>query len=62
MRQRERAAAVWGKAAPSAEVSVNFKGQIRENGALNDLNEVWFLEKPVDGRSGWRVAGIKQAS
>jgi len=25
--QRERAAAVWGKAAPSAEVSVNFKGR-----------------------------------
>jgi predicted lipid-binding transport protein (Tim44 family) len=43
-------------------VSVNFKGQVRENGVLNDLNEVWFLEKPVDGRSGWRVAGIKQAS
>lgn len=43
-------------------VSVRFAGQIRENGALNDLNEIWHLEKPVDGSSGWRVAGIQQAS
>lgn len=43
-------------------VSVSFTGQIRENGALNNLNEIWHLEKPVDGSSGWRVAGIQQAS
>lgn len=43
-------------------VSVRFTGQIRENGALNNLNEIWHLEKPVDGSSGWRVAGIQQAS
>ena len=43
-------------------VSVRFTGQIRENGALNNLNEIWNLEKPVSGRSGWRVAGIQQAS
>jgi predicted lipid-binding transport protein (Tim44 family) len=43
-------------------VSVSFTGQVRENGTLNNLNEVWHLEKPVDGRSGWRVAGIQQAS
>jgi len=41
-------------------VSVRFSGQIRENGVLNPLNEVWYLEKPVDGSSGWRVAGIQQ--
>ncbi len=43
-------------------VSVRFTGQIRENGVLNNLNEVWHLEKPVSGGSGWRVAGIQQAS
>lgn len=43
-------------------VSVRFTGQIRESGVLNNLNEIWHLEKPVDGSSGWRVAGIQQAS
>lgn len=43
-------------------VSVRFTGQIRENGALNNLNEIWHLEKPVSGRAGWRVSGIQQAS
>jgi len=43
-------------------VSVRFTGQIRENGVLNSLNEIWHLEKPVNGRSGWRVSGIQQAS
>lgn len=43
-------------------VSVRFTGQVRENGVLNNLNEIWHLEKPVDGSSGWRVAGIQQAS
>jgi predicted lipid-binding transport protein (Tim44 family) len=43
-------------------VSVRFTGQIRENNVLNNLNEIWHLEKPVSGNSGWRVAGIQQAS
>jgi predicted lipid-binding transport protein (Tim44 family) len=43
-------------------VSVQFSGQIRENGLLSPLHEIWHLEKPVDGRSGWRVAGIQQVS
>jgi predicted lipid-binding transport protein (Tim44 family) len=43
-------------------VSVRFTGQVRENGVLSDLNEIWHLEKPVNGRSGWRVSGIQQAS
>ena len=42
-------------------VSVRFTGQVRENGQLNPLNEIWNLEKPIDGSSGWRVAGIQQA-
>ena len=43
-------------------VSVRFTGQIRENGVLSNLNEIWHLEKPVTGRAGWRVSGIQQAS
>ena len=43
-------------------VSVRFSGQVRENGVLNPLNEVWHLEKPVSGSSGWRVSGIQQVS
>ncbi len=43
-------------------VSVRFTGQIRENGVLSNLNEIWHLEKPVAGRAGWRVSGIQQAS
>jgi predicted lipid-binding transport protein (Tim44 family) len=42
-------------------VSVRFTGQIRENGVLSNLNEIWHLEKPISGRSGWRVSGIQQA-
>jgi predicted lipid-binding transport protein (Tim44 family) len=43
-------------------VSVRFTGQIRENGVLSNLSEIWHLEKPVSGRGGWRVSGIQQAS
>lgn len=43
-------------------VSVRFGGEIRENGTPANVNEIWHLEKPVDGSSGWRVAGIQQAS
>ena len=43
-------------------VSVRFTGQIRENGVLNNLSEIWHLEKPVNGGGGWRVSGIQQAS
>lgn len=42
--------------------SVRFSGQIRENGVLSPLNEMWHLEKPVNGSAGWRVAGIQQVS
>ena len=43
-------------------VSVRFTGQIRENGVLSNLNEIWHLEKPLVGRAGWRVSGIQQVS
>ncbi len=43
--------------------SVRFSGLIREQteGNPGPFSEVWHLEKPVSGRSGWLVAGIQQA-
>lgn len=42
--------------------SVGFNGMIREraDAAAEPFSEVWNLVKPVDGRSGWVVAGIQQ--
>jgi len=41
--------------------SVRFTGTIRENGGhLEPLEEIWNLAKPVDGRTGWLLAGIQQ--
>ena len=44
-------------------VSVRFSGLIREEPGAEaaPFSEVWHLEKPVDGRSGWLVSGIQQA-
>jgi predicted lipid-binding transport protein (Tim44 family) len=41
---------------------VRFHGLMREDGATTPqpFDEVWNLEKPVDGRSGWLLAGIQQ--
>ena len=42
--------------------SVRFSGTIREDaGAPEPFEEVWNLVKPVDGSSGWLLAGIQQA-
>jgi len=43
-------------------VSVRFKGMTREDGRATPepFDEVWNLVKPVDGSSGWRLAGIQQ--
>lgn len=43
-------------------VSVRFSGLIREQaeGNPDPFSEVWHLEKPVSGLSGWLVAGIQQ--
>jgi predicted lipid-binding transport protein (Tim44 family) len=43
-------------------VSVRFSGLIREAAGEEpqQFSEVWHLEKPVTGRSGWLVAGIQQ--
>lgn len=42
--------------------SVRFHGQIREeaDAAPESFDEVWHLTKPVDGSSGWVIAGIQQ--
>jgi predicted lipid-binding transport protein (Tim44 family) len=44
-------------------VSVRFSGLIRETPGTEPqpFNEIWHIEKPVSGRSGWQVAGIQQA-
>lgn len=42
--------------------SVHFKGMTREDGAVlpKPFDEIWNLVKPVDGKSGWLLAGIRQ--
>ena len=41
--------------------SVRFTGTMREGGALPaPFDEVWNLSKPVDGKTGWLLAGIQQ--
>jgi predicted lipid-binding transport protein (Tim44 family) len=48
--------------AGSYVVSVRFSGLIREDAAAPEpFSEIWHLEKPVAGRSGWMVAGIQQS-
>jgi predicted lipid-binding transport protein (Tim44 family) len=45
-------------------MSVRFTGLLREDGTVmaKDFDEVWNLVKPVDGSSGWLLAGIQQAN
>ena len=44
-------------------VSVRFSGLIRENGTAEaqPFAEIWHLEKPLRGTTGWLVSGIQQA-
>lgn len=44
-------------------VSVRFNGLIRDSAGRDaaPFSETWHLEKPLDGSSGWVVAGIQQA-
>jgi predicted lipid-binding transport protein (Tim44 family) len=44
-------------------VTVRFSGLIREGAGREpeEFNELWHLEKPVTGSSGWLVSGIQQA-
>jgi predicted lipid-binding transport protein (Tim44 family) len=45
-------------------VSVHFTGLLREDGTVlpKEFDEVWNLTKPVDGSSGWLLAGIQQTA
>jgi predicted lipid-binding transport protein (Tim44 family) len=42
--------------------SVRFSGTIREraDGTAAPFSEVWHLEKPISGNTGWLVCGIQQ--
>jgi predicted lipid-binding transport protein (Tim44 family) len=41
--------------------SVRFTGTMREGGGVPaSFDEVWNLSKPVDGKTGWLLAGIQQ--
>jgi len=42
--------------------SIRFKGLLREDGVRDatPFAEIWNLEKPVDGSTGWLLAGIQQ--
>ena len=49
--------------ASSYIVSVRFTGMIREAAGREPepFSEIWHLEKPLSGRSGWMLAGIQQS-
>lgn len=40
--------------------SVRFTGSLRVDGEPEQVDEVWNLSKPLDGSSGWLLAGIQQ--
>jgi len=44
--------------------SVHFQGMLREDGAVlpKPFDEIWNLVKPVDGKTGWLLAGIRQTA
>jgi predicted lipid-binding transport protein (Tim44 family) len=43
--------------------SVRFTGAVREDvGPPTPLDEIWNLSKPVDGSTGWLLAGIRQTA
>jgi predicted lipid-binding transport protein (Tim44 family) len=44
--------------------SVRFSGSIREHAGApaGPFEEIWNLQKPADGSSGWLLAGIQQSS
>ena len=42
--------------------SVRFAGTLRVDGEVEQVEEVWNLSKPVNGSTGWLLAGIQQLS
>jgi len=47
-------------AAGEHRASVRFSGTLKVNGEDERLDEVWNLSRPIDGSSGWLLAGIQQ--
>lgn len=49
---------------PVDEVQIRFSGLVREteDGIPVDFDEIWTLQRPKKGDSGWLLAGIFQAS
>ncbi len=47
---------------PRHVASVRFSGMIREaeDAPAAPFDEIWHLSKPIDGSSGWVIAGIQQ--
>ncbi len=45
-------------------VSVRFTGLLREDGTVlpKEFDEIWNLVKPVNGSTGWLLAGIQQSN
>jgi predicted lipid-binding transport protein (Tim44 family) len=43
-------------------VSVRFTGELREEGVVGPLDEIWHLTKPRQGNGGWTLAGIQQGA
>jgi predicted lipid-binding transport protein (Tim44 family) len=42
--------------------SVKFDGTLKIDGEIERVHEVWNLVKPIDGKTGWLLAGIQQLS
>ena len=42
-------------------VSVRFTGSVREDGVLENVDEIWHLTKPRHVPGGWLLAGIQQS-
>ena len=42
--------------------SVRFTGSLRDHASAEaeSFDEIWHLEKPLDGASGWLISGIQQ--
>lgn len=47
---------------PTYVVSVHFTGQLREDGVVGPVDEIWHLTKPRQGAGGWVLAGIQQGA
>ncbi len=40
--------------------NIRFTGRIEIDGEVEEFDETWILEKPVEGDEGWLLGGIQQ--